>query len=277
MRHTPQSGAMLVPREHGATAMMLTPFLCAALLLRHVYWQEAVTLVAILVALVIKDPLVVLARQRWVWKQEHPETRGAMRLAAIELLVLTACGVTLLWTRDPAAFGLLFVGSAAFTALAVMVNVRNRQRAVWFQVVSAAALSATCVAACLSGPGKVPGWCWLLWLLCTVQATAGIFVVHARLDARNSKGKPVNVANRRLAFLLQMILLASAMWFALRGQFWIATALALAAIGYLLELRRQQNQAALKMSLKRVGQQTLALAVAFALLVCPNWSNSGKL
>lgn len=257
-----------VPREHGATAMMLTPFFCAALLLRHVYWQEGVALIAILVALVVKDPLVVLARQRWVWRQEHPETKGALRLVFIELLVLALCTATLLLTRDPAAFGLLFVGSVAFTALAVMVNVRNRQRAVWFQVVSAAALTATCVAACLSGPGKVPGWCWLLWILCMLQATAGIFVVHARLDARNSKGKRVGGGNRRLAFLLQFILLAGATWTATLGQFWIAAALALAALGYLLELRRQQNQAALTMSLKRVGQQALTLAIAFDVLVC---------
>ena len=55
--------------------MLLTPFFCAALLLRQVRWTELIALVAIVFAFAIKDPLVVVARQRMVWKQEHAETR----------------------------------------------------------------------------------------------------------------------------------------------------------------------------------------------------------
>ena len=36
-----------MPREHGATAMLLAPFACAAVLLRRVYWQEVVALIVI--------------------------------------------------------------------------------------------------------------------------------------------------------------------------------------------------------------------------------------
>jgi YwiC-like protein len=258
-----------VPREHGATAMMLTPFFCAAILLRHVYWQEAVALVAIVVALVIKDPLVVIARQRWVWKQKHAETDAARRLVVIELLLLAAAGATLLLTRDWRPLAALFIASAAFTALAVAVNVQNRQRSVWFQVMSAVALSGTSIAACLAGPGKVPAWGWVLWALCALQATAGIFVVHARLDARiaSRKGEPTHSSNRGAALAVQLILLLTAVAFATLGRFWIAAALAVAATCYWIDLRRQQTSASLQMSLKSVGQQALTLSIAFAILI----------
>jgi YwiC-like protein len=265
----PHDAPAFVPREHGATAMMLTPFFCAAMLLRCVYWQEAVTLLAMALALVVKDPLIVLARQHWVWRQEHPETKAAVRLATVELLVLSVCATTLLLTRDWRLFGFLFIGAAAFTALAVIVHVRNRQRSAWFQVASAVALSATCIAACLSVQQPVPAWCWLLWLRNALQATAGIFVVHARLDARIGvrKGKLYGGANRRLAFLFEILLVAGAIWFAVQGRPWIAGALGVAALGYWIELRRQQNPALLEASLKRVGQQALALSIVFAVLV----------
>lgn len=88
-----QNRLSLAPREHGATAMALTPFVSAAILQRQVHWQELVALLAIIVALV-----------------------------------------------------------------EITVTVRNRQRSVWFQVLSAIALTGTSIAACLSGTGAVPGW-----------------------------------------------------------------------------------------------------------------------
>jgi len=266
----PQAGAQVfVPREHGATAMMLTPFFCAAILLREFYWQELVALVAIVVALVIKDPLVVIARQRWVWRQPHPETAVAKRSAAFQFLILSISGLALLLTRDWRAFIPLFVGAAAFTALAVTVTVRNRQRSVWFQVASAVALSATSVVACLAGPGRVPDWCWLLWALSAMQATAGVFVVHSRLDQRIAvrKSVPTRNRNRQAAFVLQVILLAAAVSFAVLGRPWIAAALAIAGVAYLLELARQSNPASLQLPLKSVGQQALALSILFAIVL----------
>jgi hypothetical protein len=258
-----------IPREHGATAMLLTPFVCAALLVRQVRWLELVALVAILGAFAIKDPLVVIVRQRMVWKQEHAETRIAQRWAGVELMVLALCGIALLLAGDWRWYSLLFLGAGAFTVLAVMVNVRNKQRSEWFQVASAAALTATSLAACLAVQGSIPGWCWSLWLLCALQAAAGIFVVHSRLDARIAarKGAIGVTGSRRAAFISQGVLVIAAVGFALFSRLWIAAALALAASGYLWELRRQKDAASLQMPLQTVGQQALALAIVYGLFV----------
>jgi len=263
------AGRNFVPREHGATAMLLMPFFCAAILLRQFSWLELVALVAIGCAFAIKDPLVVIARQRLVWKHEHAETKPAKRSAVVEFALLSACGLLLVLTRDWRPFILLFLAAGAFTVLAVMMNVRNRQRSEWFQVASAVALTSTSLAACLSARASIPGWCWLLWLLSTLQATAGIFVVHARLDARVAarKGVAPDTGSRRAALLCQIMLLLAAALFAYRGRFWIAAALAVATAGYWMELRRQKDPASLQMTLKRVGQQALTLSIVYSLMI----------
>lgn len=264
-----QPALIAIPREHGATAMLLTPFFCAAILLRHVYWQELVMLVAIAIAFAIKDPLVIIARQRWVWKNRHAETDAAIRSASFQMLVLWVCAIALILTGDWRAMLPLFVGGAAFTVLAVAVHLRNQQRSTWFQVASALALSATSIAVCLSAGGSIPIWCWWLWALMALQATAGIFVVHARLDARIAarKGEAAGGTNRTAAFVLQGMLLITAGAFAVVGRFWIAGALAIAGVAYLMDLQRQRHPLALQTSLKSVGQQALTLAIAFALLL----------
>lgn len=257
------------PREHGATAMLLTPFFAAAILLRDIYWPEFVALVAIACAFAIKDPLVVIARQRFRWKQEHPETRAAKRSVVTQFLLLAGCGIALMLVRNWRPLVPLFMAAAAFTALAVTLTVRNKQRSEWFQVASAGALTATCLAGCLSATGSIPEWCWLLWLLCALQAAAGIFVVHARLDARiaTRKGQPAETQNRRAAFICQLVLVSAAVFFALVARLWIAAALLLAASCYLAELRRQKNPESLQMPLKRVGLEALGLSAAYAVLV----------
>lgn len=249
--------------------MLLTPFLAAAILARQVRWPELAGFVAVICSLAIKDPLVVLARQRLVWKQEHPETRAARQYAALELLLLAVCGAALVLARGWQPFLPLFLGAGVFTILAVMVNVRNRQRSEWFQVASAAALTSTSLVACLAAQGSIAEWCWWLWLLSALQAAAGIFVVHARLDAMVAarKGKTADAGSRRAAFLADGVLVLAAAYFAAAGRLWLAAALLVASAAYALELRRQKRPGSLEMPLKRVGLQALALSISYAVLV----------
>ena len=249
--------------------MLLIPFFSAAILLRAVTWQELVALAAATTAMVIKDPLVVIARQRLVWKTPHPETGPCVRAVIIESLILAAAGAALLLTRELLPFLILFAGAGLFTVLAVTVNVKNRQRSQWFQVLSAVALSSTTAAACLSVQDSIPIWCWWLWALCALQATTGIFVVHARLDARIAARKPsaADTSSRRAAFSCICLLTIVAVACACLGRLLLTAALLLAGAGYLYDLRRQRDPASLQMPLKSVGLQALTLAIAYALLI----------
>ena len=89
-------------------------------------------------------------------------------------------------------------GGGSIHRLGGNADVRNRQRSEWFQVASERPCLPLpyCV---LVAKGVIPGWCWLLWLLCAAQAAAGIFVVHARLDASIAARKSQVADNAKTA------------------------------------------------------------------------------
>jgi hypothetical protein len=248
--------------------MLLTPFCAAAMLARVVRWQEAAALAAIVCVFMAKGPLVVLARQRWVWKQRHPETAVAMRWIATELSVMLACGLALLATGPWPAYLLLFGGAAAFSGLAVWVNVHNGQRGTAFQVASAVALTSTSLTAALAATGSIPRWCWWLWGLTAAQSAAGIFTVHARLNARVAARKGDADANSRgPAIFFSALLGVAGIAAAAEGSCWVGAALLLAAVGYAAELVRQRSAASLRMPLTLVGVQMLTLSLAYGAMV----------
>ena len=262
------------PREHGATAMLLSPFVCAAVLARQFHWIEIFAFLTIALGFAAKDPLVTLFRQRLTWKQPRPETAVARRWLAVELPILLVSGALLLARGPLAAYALLGLGEGAFGALAVWVNVHTKQRAEWFQVMSAIALTATSLLACLAALREIPRWGWQLWTLCALQATAGIFVVHARLDARIAMrghapaAEGGAIGNRRAAQLAIAVLVGSAIGAAILGFDWeVPAALLLASCGYTYELRRQKDPISLQMPLTRVGIQALTLSIIYGLLL----------
>lgn len=267
----PQGSARIkyLPREHGATAMLITPIVCAAALAREWRWAELATLAGAFAAMAAKDPLVLLLRERFAWKRPHPDGPAAQAWLAVWATVLAVCGIVIALAWPFRALLGFAMGIAAFGALAVWVNVRNKQRSVMFQIASAAALTSTAVATSLSATGRVTEWALQLWVLLAAQATAGILAVHARLDARIAlkKGAPAPVEFRRAAFAAAAVLAVAACVAAVLARWWVASALVLAAAGYFYDLRRQQNPEWLAMPLMKVGRRALALASAYALLL----------
>jgi len=258
-----------LPREHGATAMLLTSLVCAAIIAREWRWSELVTLIAAIAALAAKDPMVVLARQRFVWKQRHPETAAAMQWLAGWILILILCGLALVATWPLATIVVLGLGVFGFSALAVVTNVKNRQRSTLFQILSAAALTSSSLAVSISATGSIARWCWWLWLLMTLQATAGILVVHARLDARIASRGTARASEvyRRAAQGALSVLAAAGIAAAILEHAWIALALLVVVAGYGYDLRAQRKGVSLQIPLKKVGQRALALSSLYAVLL----------
>jgi hypothetical protein len=258
-----------LPREHGATAMVITPIICAAILARTWHWVELATLAAAFAALAAKDPLVVLMRQRFVWKQPNAATPTAAKWFAGYAVVLAVSGLVLLRAWPLAAVFAMGAGVVAFSLLAIWVNVKNKQRSTLFQIASAPALTSSSLATCLSATGVIRPWCWWLWLMLAMQATAGILAVHARLDARIAlRGKgPASAQFRRTAFIAVVVLAGGAAAMLVLDRWWLALALALAAAGYAYDLRRQLSAAELQRPLMSVGRQALTLATVYALLL----------
>lgn len=263
-----------LPREHGATAMLLTPIFSIAILARTWHWSELAVLLAAFAAMSAKDPAVLLIRQRFVWKQRNPESPGALRWLLGWSVVLIASISTLLASWPFKAFLAIGAGVTTFGFLAIFVNLKNRQRSTLFQIASAAALTSTSLATCISAIGSIASWCWWLWALIAMQASAGILVVHARLDARIAlrKAPAAQQQFRHAAQAALGLLLCAAVAVMFLRRFCIALALVLAVGGYTYDLIRQNDSASLQMPLKNVGQQALMLSSLYsALLIAGFW------
>jgi hypothetical protein len=265
----PHQNAWFLPHEHGATAMLLTPIVCVAILARQWHWSELATLTAAFAALAAKEPMVVLARQRFVWKQPHPETSAAVQWFASWIVIFLLSGLVLVFAWPLRGIVAMGLGVCVFSALAIAINVKNRQRSTLFQIASAAALTSSSLATSLSATGAIAPWCWWLWLLMAMQATAGILVVHARLDARiASRGTaPASEQFRSAAQVALSALACAAVAAAILGHGWIALALLMVVMGYWYNLRGQRDPATLQIPLKKVGQRALVLSSLFSILL----------
>jgi hypothetical protein len=274
----PHKSAWFLPREHGATAMLFMPIVCAAVLAREWRWSEVATLTAAFSALAAKDPMVTLARQRFIWKTRHPETAQAARWFTGWMAILIVSGLVLVFAWPLKVIVTMGLGVAVFSGLAIAVNVRNSQRSTLFQIASAVALTSSSLATSLSATGTIAPWCWWLWLLLALQATAGILVVHARLDARIAARValrttvPAKEDFRRAAQISLIVLVCAAVTAIVLRRRFVALALLVAVLGYGYDLRCQRSTAALKIPLTKVGQRALALSSVFAsLLILGLW------
>ena len=249
--------------------MLFSPIVCAAILARSWRWAELATLTAAFAALAAKDPLVILARQRLVWQQRHPETAAALRWFAGWTVLLVLSGLVLLFAWPLKAVLYLGTGVVAFSVLAVAINVKNRQRSTLFQIASAFALTSSSLATSLSATGEIRPWCWWLWLFLALQATAGILVVHARLDARIALRSAAKVTQdfRRTAQVSVVVLAGAAIAAAVLQHRFVALALLVAGAGYAYDLYTQRNAAALQRPLASVGRRALALSSVFSILL----------
>ncbi len=234
----PHKSGCFLPREHGATAMLFMPIVCAAILAREWRWSEVATLAAAFSALTAKDPMVILARQRFIWKARHPETAAAARWSTGWMAILIVSGLVLVFAWPLKAIVAMGLGFAVFSGLAIAVNVKNRQRSTLFQIASAVALTSSSLATSLSATGTIAPWCWWLWLLMALQATAGILVVHARLDARIAARvalrttAPAKEDFRRAAQISLIVLVCAAVTAIVLRRRFVALALLVAVLGY---------------------------------------------
>lgn len=247
--------------------MVLQPFLGAWLALLGFSWSVIPALACVLLVFLVREPLTVLARQRWVWREAHPEAREARKTVLIELglLALSAGALLLAW---PLVW-LITLGLAAalLTGLAVYVTIHNRQRAVWFQTLSAAGLSGSCLAACLSITGGIPEWCWWWWALHAVHFLTGILVVHVLLEARIQARRGAFVRSHawRQAAVVQGVAGAAAVALLFGGRVIYGLVLAFSAAVHFSSLATAYRPAAIATPMSKVGLRALAASILFTL------------
>lgn len=268
----------MFPREHGAWSLLLQPFLVAAILARTWHWSLIPALIGVVVVFIVRQPLITLARQQYVWKTPHPETAEAWRWLAGCAVAGAASGIALVfrWPFDLLAF--LALAAAVMTLTATWATIRNRQRSTILQIVSAGGLTASTVAAAASScSGQIPGWVWWLWGAMALQATASILVVHARLEARIRVRKSLSLDRPDSAYGALCVLLLAAVTLGARGEWILAAALAIPAIVHWVDLTAiRRGGQTLDTPLTTIGFRAMGLSIASNLmLVIGLWPRSG--
>jgi hypothetical protein len=258
---------ILFPREHGAWGMLIVSFVSGAILAGPPSWAIIPAALTVLLLFLAREPLVVLGRQALVWKETHSETATARRLLVIYTAALALSGASLLTAMPLAyAFG-IGVPMALLMALSVLMTVRNRQRAVWLQVLIAGGLNASCLVAWLATHPQLtekPLW---LWALATAQSLSAILLVHARLDAKLStrRDRPANPNPAALA--VHLALLVAAATLTAFGNWKPAVPLALCGAWHTAEWNALRRPESLNTPLKKVGWRALSLSIAYSILV----------
>lgn len=248
--------------------MLAQPMVCAAIIAMRWHWSIVPTVVVAVAMFLVREPFVVLGRQRWVWREPHAETALAKRWVAVLIPVIALSGGLLLYRWQTSWLIAFAVGSVAMTAYAVWMTIHNRQRSVGLQIASSFGLTSTGLAAAFSLVHDVPQWaCWL-WLLSAAQAAAGILVVHARLEARIAAKtkKPESVGFFRAAVGAQVALVPLAIAAYLVNP-WLMVAMLLPAVVHAYELRTLHSPEALATPLRTVGFRAMGLSIAVSILL----------
>lgn len=257
---------LLVPREHGAWGMMLQPFVAGAILAREWHWTVLPALAAVMGVFVLREPLLVLSRQKYIWREQKPESADARWSLLVECAALALCALLLLARVPWQVLGVLGAAVSALTGIAVYMALRNRQRSVALQSLSAFGLSVSAVIAGYAATGNWQGWMLPLIVLHGLHSLSGIFAVHTRLDAMAAARNPEKlgaaaVAMRRKTIALQGINLVVAAGLAMAGYVSFAIPVVLSVLMAASELFRLSRTDALKEPLKHVGWRSLALAI----------------
>ncbi len=243
-----------LPREHGAWGLLLQPFFAGAILAREWNWLLLPALGLVLFGFLLRETLIVLARQRFVWRDYNPQSAGAARWLIAEALGAALCLAILIAQRPLAALAALTGVAALLTLLAVWLTIKNKQRSIWLQLLSAAGLGTTALLAILTSTGAIPAWAWPLWAVLTLHGASSILTVHTRLALKRVPGgKPPLTAYATPALSIAVAFVAPApLLFSAAANIW--------------ERLRLRHPGTLQEPLKRVGLRALAVSITHSLL-----------
>jgi hypothetical protein len=253
--------------------MLLVPFVSALILARRVDWPAVSALMATVAVFALREPIVVLARQRWVWEVEKPDSMLANRYLLRWSLLLILSALHLASSISWPVLVALASGAATFTTFAVYLSVKNRQRSLALQAMSAAGLNCSAFAAWFSVRQDFPPGIVLLWGLLSFHSVTAVLAVRARLDSRIAARSPSPQRNAAALVIQRQALAAS--WLMLAGSaLTLASAvpalsipLAFSGVVHLADLRRLSRPEALETPLKKVGWRAVGVSVTFTALV----------
>jgi hypothetical protein len=263
------TGRLLWPREHGAWAMLLLPFLSGLVVAGSARWESLAAGVTILGVFLALEPLTVLLRQRFQWRDRREASERAAGTLRIVLPPAVVAGLILVWRLPWRPLVVLAGVTAILMAWRIAFTLSNKQRFVVLQILEAAGLSATALLGYLSSRGDWSRAAFLLWGAFSLHQAAALFVIRARLEAIVG-AKAGGSAPRRFrltAWYAQAALGGIGIWALLAGYPRLALAFAVPFALHSRDLLLLGRPWFLKIPLTRVGWREVLISAAFAAIL----------
>lgn len=250
--------AVALPTEHGGWALTLEPVVLGLLVAPS---GAGVALgLAALVAFVARTPTKIVLVDRW--RRRHlARTRIATRVAAVELVVLTAL-LAVAWSTATAPFWVPLACAVPLVTLEVWFDMRSRSRRLVPELAGTIGIGSVAAAIVLAH-GDSPSIAAAAWTVVAARAIASVPFV--RLQLQRAKHLP----HRRWAVdLTQLGAVAFAALASVRGSLPPVAALAIAAlVAAQLVLARVPPPKALVLGAQQVVLGlTVVLVAALAIL-----------
>jgi hypothetical protein len=258
-------GRPIIPREHGAWAVIYGAFLAGVGVAGQVTLPVILFLVGITAATFANGPLTILVRSTPVWVPAERRRQALTWLLVYGGVAAAAFGPLLIVFRM--TFLLPFGILAAFFLLLRAFLIRERDdRTLPGELVGAAGLTMVGPAAHAVAVGEIQPMGVVLWLLLFLFFASGVFYVRMRIHAMVAKrrGKSSNPAVRSCVFYHVLLFVVIPSLVMVRVIPWpvllaFAPALWRAAAG----LRREETG----LNVRRLGWSEVAVASAFVLLL----------
>jgi hypothetical protein len=243
-----------LPSEHGAWSFLLEPILLG--LGVAFSWPGLLVAAAAVGAFLLHQPLKTAVKDARAGRRA-PRTRWARRFAA--LYGVATAGALAGAVATGAAGGLAVLGAAApLAAVQLLLDARNRSRALAAEVCGAAALAAVAPAIAVVD-GWAAGPAWGLWLVLVARAVPSILYVRTRLALERHRPAPRAAALGAHALAALAVGAGAAAGLAP----WLAAA---AMLGLVARAAHGLSRARLGHTPAAVGLQELAAGLATVLL-----------
>ena len=250
-----------IPKEHGAWAMLYTPFAAGLAVSRSFSWALPLLLAAVTCLFIGRDSLLAWGRARSRGEPSGP----ALRETAFMLGLALACGIVaaLVW-RLP---GLLWMGLTALLLLGVNFSqvVRREHRALEAEILGVVGLTLTAPAAYYAARGRWDAAALWLWLLSALCFASSIFYVRLRVLSPQPRKDQARQDLRVRSMAYHAFLVVVLGWFALTGR-----RHALAVLGFLPILGRTAWslwRPSSSLDLRRIGILEIVYSVNFLVFI----------
>lgn len=177
-----------LPREHGAWAMLLVPYLTGALVGGSLtaaadWWLLVVGLTGTLLLFTARPPLMILFKRR---TRGGGFGEGARTLVIDAMVPGMAASALYLWLiMRHELWQILFLAAIGLSVFAIHVAFveRRRERSAAAEMVGVSLLTLTAPLAYCIAAGELDAVAWWLWLLNGVYFSVSIFYVKMRMRA----------------------------------------------------------------------------------------------